>query len=183
MHCRQLKFGMLIEQSVWHTVVKVHKNNYVSFCYRIFGNTTVKTMAEIILKCYCWHTKLTCFIGIAMKLTCYYQHTGYFLGARPASLAHNISYWRTTIPTFGPLGAPGAHRFTFRWALMSFLHSLKCKVFVMLARTLIQRAGLFPRCHDHFVTNATRLPRSEFPCYVGDIQPLTAYPTIPLALI
>ena len=56
-------------------VVKVHKNNYVSFCYRIFGNTTVKTMAEIILKCYCWHTKLTCFIGIAMKLTCYYQHT------------------------------------------------------------------------------------------------------------
>ena len=52
MHCRQLKFGMLIEHSVWHTVVKVHKNNYVSFCYRIFGNTTVKTMAEIILKCY-----------------------------------------------------------------------------------------------------------------------------------
>ena len=75
--CRQLKFGMLIEHSVWHTVhiVKVHKNNYVSFCYRNFGNTTVKTMAEIILKCYCWHTKLTCFIGIAMKLTCYYQHT------------------------------------------------------------------------------------------------------------
>ena len=28
-------------------------------------------MAEIILKCYCWHTKLTCFIGIAMKLTAY----------------------------------------------------------------------------------------------------------------
>ena len=53
MHCRQLKFGMLIEHSVWHTVVQVHKNNYVSFCYRIFGNTTVKTMAEIILKCYC----------------------------------------------------------------------------------------------------------------------------------
>ena len=74
-HCRKLQFGMLIEHSVWHTVVKVHKNNYVSFCYRIFGNTTVKTMAEIILKCYCWHTKLTCFIGIAMKLTCYYQHT------------------------------------------------------------------------------------------------------------
>ena len=38
MHCRQLKFGMLIEHSVWHTVVKVHKNNYVSFWYRIFGN-------------------------------------------------------------------------------------------------------------------------------------------------
>ena len=52
----------------------------------------------------------------------------------------------------------------------------------MLARTLIQRAGLFPCCHDHFVRNATRLPRREFPCYVGDIQPLTAYPTIPLAL-
>ena len=82
---------------------------------------------------------------------------GYFLGARPASLAHNISYWRSYIPTFGPLGAPGAHRFTFSWGLMQFLHSLKCKVFVMLARMLIQRAGLFPRCHDHFVRNATRL--------------------------
>ena len=68
MHCRKLKFGMLIEHSVWHTVVKVHKNNYVSFCYRIFGNTIVKTMAEIILKCDCWHTKLMCFIGNAMIL-------------------------------------------------------------------------------------------------------------------
>ena len=74
-HCRKLKFGMLIEHSVWHTVVKVHKNNYVSFCYRIFGNTTVKTIAEIILKCDCQHTKLMCFIGNAMILICYYQHT------------------------------------------------------------------------------------------------------------
>ncbi len=40
----------------------------------------------------------------------------------------------------------------------------------MLARTLIQHANLFPHC------------RSEFPCYVGDIQPLTAYPTIPLEI-
>ena len=105
---------------------------------------------------------------------------GYFLGARPASLAHKISYWRTDIPTFGPLGAQGAHRFAFRWALMQILHSLKCNVFVMMARMLIQRADLFPRSHDHFVRNATRLPRrSEFPCYVGDIQPLTAYPPIP----
>ena len=67
-HCRKLKFGMLIEHSVWHTVVKVHKNNYASFCYRNFGNTIVKTMAEIILKCDCRHTKLMCFIGIAMIL-------------------------------------------------------------------------------------------------------------------
>ena len=29
------------------------------------------------------------------------------------------------------LGAPGAHRLTFRWALMQFLHSLKCKLFVI----------------------------------------------------
>ena len=50
-HCRKLKFGMLVEHSVWHAVVKVYKNNYVSFCYRIFGSTTVKTMAEMILKC------------------------------------------------------------------------------------------------------------------------------------
>ena len=57
--------------------------------------------------------------------------SGYFLGARPASLAHTISYWRTNLPTFGPLGAPGAHRLTFRWALMQFLHSLKCKLFVI----------------------------------------------------
>ena len=26
-------------------------------------------------------------------------------------------------------------------------------------------ADLFPRCRDHFVRNATRLPRSEFPFY------------------
>ena len=38
---------------------------------------------------------------------------GIFLGARPASLAHKISYWCANIPT---LGAPGAHRSTFRWA-------------------------------------------------------------------
>ena len=51
---------------------------------------------------------------------------------------------------------------------MQILHSLKCKVFVMMARTLIQRADLFPRSRDHFVRNATRLPRrSQFPCYVG----------------
>ena len=62
----------------------------------------------------------------------YYLHiSGHFLGARPMSLAHKISYWRTNIPTFGPLGAPGALRFTFRWALMQFLHWLKCKVFVI----------------------------------------------------
>ena len=54
--------------------------------------------------------------------------SGYFLGARPASLAHKISYWRTAIPTFGPLGAPGAHRFAFRWALMQIRHSLKWSI-------------------------------------------------------
>ena len=86
--------------------------------------------------------------GWLLSFTVDYKTTnpGYFLGARPASLAHTISYWRTNIPTFGPLGAPGAHRLTFRWALMQFLHSLKCKLFViMLARTLIQGADLFPR--------------------------------------
>ena len=57
--------------------------------------------------------------------------SGYFLGARPAALAHKISYWRTDIPTFGPLGAPGAHRSTFNWALMQFLHSLIRKLFVI----------------------------------------------------
>ena len=128
---------------------------------------------------------VTCILPLGSKhCRCF---SGYFLGARPASLAHKISYWRTDIPTFGPLGAPGAHRFAFRWALMQILHSLKYKVFVMMAQTLIQRADLFPRSRDHFVRNATRLPRramrlprrSEFPCYVGDIQPQTAYPTIP----
>ena len=37
----------------------------------------------------------------------------------------------TDIPTFGPLGAPGAHRSTFCWALMQLLHTLKCKLFVI----------------------------------------------------
>ena len=36
-----MKSGMIIEHSVWHTVVKVHKNNYVSFCYKLFGSTAV----------------------------------------------------------------------------------------------------------------------------------------------
>ena len=40
-HCRKLKFSMHIEHSVRHTVVKVHKNSYVSFCYiSFFGSTT-----------------------------------------------------------------------------------------------------------------------------------------------
>ena len=79
--CRKLKFGMIIEHSVWHTVVKVHENNYVSFCYKLFGSTAVKTIiAGIILKCACWHTKLMCFIGIAMILKCYNQHTKLLLG-------------------------------------------------------------------------------------------------------
>ena len=34
-HCRKLTFCMLVEHSLWHSVVKVHQNNYVSFCYRI----------------------------------------------------------------------------------------------------------------------------------------------------
>ena len=34
-YCRKLKFSMLIEHSVRHTRVKVYKNSYVSFCYRI----------------------------------------------------------------------------------------------------------------------------------------------------
>ena len=89
--------------------------------------------------------------------------SGYFIGARPASLAHKISYCRPDITTFGPLGAPGAHRFAFRWALVQILHSLKRKVFVMVVRTLFQRADLFPQ--------------KSRSC--GDIQPLTAYPTIP----
>ena len=63
LQCRKLKFGMIIEYSVWHTVVKVHKNNYVSFCYKLFGSTAVKTMAGIILKCACRHTKLMCLLG------------------------------------------------------------------------------------------------------------------------
>ena len=108
--------------------------------------------------------------------------SGYFLGARPASLAHTISYWRTNIPTFGPLGAPGAHRLTFRWALVQFLHSLKCKLFVIYNAGPNANPGSRVRIcfRDHFVRNATRLPRRiEFPCDVGDIQPQTAYPTIP----
>ena len=63
-----------------------------------------------------------------------------------------------------------------------FVRTTHCHI--MLARPIIQRADLFPHCRDHFVRNATRLThRSEFPCYVGDIQPLTAYPTIPMVLI
>ena len=63
-----------------------------------------------------------------------------------------------------------------------FVRTTHCHI--MLARTIIQRADLFPHCRDHFVRNATRLThRIEFPCYVGDIQPLTVYPTIPLVLI
>ena len=41
----------------------------------------------------------------------------------------------------------------------------------IMARTLIQGADLFPRCRDHFVRNATRLPcRSEIssPCSVSN---------------
>ena len=53
---------MIIEYTVWHTVVKVHKNNYVSFCYKLFGSTAVKSMAGIILKCACRHTKLMCLL-------------------------------------------------------------------------------------------------------------------------
>ena len=51
-----------------------------------------------------------------------------------------------------------------------FVRDTHCHI--MLARTIIQRADLFPHCRDHFVRNATRLThRSEFPCYVADIQP------------
>ena len=62
-----------------------------------------------------------------------------------------------------------------------FVRATHCHI--MLGRTIIQHLDLFPHCRDHFVRNATRLThRSEFPCYVGDIQPFTVYPTIPLVL-
>ena len=62
-----------------------------------------------------------------------------------------------------------------------FVRTTHCHIHIMLARTIIQRADLFPHCCDRFVRNATRLThRLEFPCYVGNIQPLTVYPTIPL---
>ena len=101
-----------------------------------------------------------------------YIMAGNFLGARPASLAHKISYWRTDIMTFGPLGAPRAHRFTYHLSTCPYAISPLTKMqsiclFIMLARTLIQGADLFPLCRQHFVRNATRLAhRSEFPCYV-----------------
>ena len=56
MHCRKLKFGMLIELSVWHTVVKVHKNNYVSFCYMNFWKYNIENYGgnyfEMLLPAY-----------------------------------------------------------------------------------------------------------------------------------
>ena len=82
----------------------------------------------------------------------------------------------------GPVRASGTQLLLACTGHKEFVQTTHCHI--MLARTIIQRADLFPHCRDHFVRNATRLThRSEFPCYVGDIQPLTVNPTIPLVLI
>ena len=63
-----------------------------------------------------------------------------------------------------------------------FVRTTHCHI--MLARTIIQRADLFPHCRDHFVRNATQLThRIEFPCYVGDNPATHSVSPIPLVLI
>ena len=50
----------------------------------------------------------------------------------------------------------------------------------MLARTLIQLIYFLVVAIILLETQQMQLPCSEFPFYVGDIRPLTAYQTIPL---
>ena len=94
-YCRKLKFSMLIDPSVWHTVVKVHKNSYVSFCYRIVEVQQWK-LAEIILKCDWQHTKLMFSIGIALVYKCYYHHTKLecYIGIKWEAMKRAFLFWR-----------------------------------------------------------------------------------------
>ena len=93
---------------------------------------------------------------------------------------HN-KHWPAGPPAFFSRRASDTQLLLARTGHKVFVRDTHCHI--LLARTIIQRADLFPHCRDHFVRNATRLThRSEFPCYVADIQPLTVYPTIPLVL-
>ena len=99
---------------------------------------------------------------------------------RQLSGLHN-KHWPAGPPAFFSRRASDTQLLLARTGHKVFVRATHCHI--MLACTIIQCAVLFPHCRDHFVINATRLThRSEFPCYVGDIQPFTVYPTIPLVL-
>ena len=127
--------------------------------------------------------------GIAVGIGDAWLHNGpIVLSARigfdnkpPITGLHN-KHWPAGPPAFFSRRASDTQLLLARTGHKVFVRTIHCHI--MLARTIIQRADLFPHCRDHFVRNATRLThRIEFPCYVGDIQPLTVYPTIPLVLI
>ena len=57
-HRMNLKFTMLVEHSIWHTVVKGHKNTYVSFRYIICFKWKRETLTAMIFKYDCRQTML-----------------------------------------------------------------------------------------------------------------------------